>query len=68
MSLSNNVKIISNYAVGFGNIDIDAANKNNVSNMVLVGNDLESSKKVSALAEEFNFISTAFLNLDVLKK
>ena len=38
---------------------IDAANKNNVSKMVLVGNDLESSKKVSVFAEEFNFISTA---------
>ena len=30
MSLSNSVKIISNYAVGFGNIDIDAANKRGI--------------------------------------
>ena len=30
MSLSKNVKIISNYAVGFGNIDIDAANKKGI--------------------------------------
>ena len=28
--LSNKVKIISNYAVGFGNIDIDAAKKRNI--------------------------------------
>ena len=27
MKLSNNIKIISNYAVGFGNIDVDAAKK-----------------------------------------
>ena len=28
--LSNNVKIISNFAVGFGNIDIEAASKRNI--------------------------------------
>ena len=28
--LSNNVKIISNFAVGFGNIDLDAAKKRNI--------------------------------------
>ena len=38
---------------------IDEANKNGVAKMVLVGNDLESSKKVSKLAEQFNLISTA---------
>ena len=30
MKLSNNVKIISNYAVGFGNIDVDAAKKKGI--------------------------------------
>ena len=30
MKLSNNVKIISNYAVGFGNIDVDAAKKRGI--------------------------------------
>ena len=30
MKLSNNIKIISNYAVGFGNVDIDAAKKKGI--------------------------------------
>ena len=38
---------------------IDAANKNNVAKMVLVGNDLDSSLKVSSLAEQFSFVATA---------
>ena len=38
---------------------IDEANKNGVTKMVLVGNDLKSSKKVSKLAEQFNLVSTA---------
>ena len=38
---------------------INEANKNNVSKMVLVGNNLESSKKVINLAERFNFVATA---------
>ena len=38
---------------------IDEANKNNVIQMVLVGNDLDSSIKVSSLAEDFGFVSTA---------
>ena len=38
---------------------INEAKKNNVSKMVLVGNDLNSSKEVIDLAEKFNFIATA---------
>ena len=38
---------------------ISEASKNNVLKMVLVGNDLESSKKVINLARQFNFIATA---------
>ena len=38
---------------------IDEANKNNVTKMVLVGNNLDSSFKVSSLAEQFGFIATA---------
>ena len=38
---------------------IDAANKNNVAKMVLVGNDLDSSLKVSSFAEQFSFVATA---------
>ncbi len=38
---------------------IKEASKSNVSKMVLVGNDLESSKKVVSLAEQFNFVATA---------
>ena len=38
---------------------IDEANKNNVIQMVLVGTDLDSSIKVSSLAEDFGFVSTA---------
>ena len=41
------------------NVVIEEAKKNNVFKMVLVGNDLDSSKKAVAMAEEFNFISTA---------
>ena len=38
---------------------IDEAKKNNVTKMVLVGNDLESSKSVASLAEKFDFVATA---------
>ena len=38
---------------------IREASKKNVLKMVLVGNDLESSKKVINLAKQFNFIATA---------
>ena len=40
-------------------IIVEEANTNNVSKMVLIGNNLASSQKVAALAEQFNFISTA---------
>lgn len=38
---------------------INEAKKNNVSKMVLVGNDLNSSREVIDLAEKYNFIATA---------
>jgi len=40
-------------------IIVQEANSNNVSKMVLVGNNLASSKKVAVLAKKFNFVSTA---------
>ena len=38
---------------------INEAKKNNVTKMVLVGNDLDSSKSVMRLAEKFDFVATA---------
>ena len=40
-------------------IIVDEASANNVSKMVLIGNNLASSQKVAILAKQFNFISTA---------
>ena len=44
-----------------GNEDsiIDEANQKNITKMVLVGNDLKSSKKCQILAQKYNFFSTA---------
>ena len=53
------VNLSDNVFSGKEEIIIDGAIKNGVDKMVLVGNDLESSKKVSQLAEQFNLISTA---------
>ena len=53
------VNLTDNVFSGKEKIIIDDACKNGVFKMVLVGNNLESSKKVSKLAEQFNLISTA---------
>ena len=53
------VNLSDNVFSGKEEIIIDGAIKNGVDKMVLVGNDLESSKKVAQLAEQFNLISTA---------
>ena len=63
MSRRNLVDICVNLTdkVFLGNEEtiIDEAKKNNVTKIVLVGNDLESSKSVVRLAEKFDFVATA---------
>ena len=53
------VNLTDNVFSGKEEIIIDGARKNGIDKMVLVGNDLESSKKVAQLAEQFSLISTA---------
>ena len=53
------VNLTDNVFSGKEDSIIYEAKKNSVSKMVLVGNDLNSSKEVIDLAEKFNFIATA---------